>query len=82
MPAVAANKESAVLGGIAIQGEIDIGDQQQIADVIEREDAENDIVHRTHAYQSTDIEHCLAYREFMECVVYGCTEQGLSVGWK
>ena len=71
MTTISANEGCAVFCSIAIEGKEDVGHQQQIANVIERKDAEDNIVNGTHADQSADVKYGLACWQLMEGVIYG-----------
>ena len=80
-----------LLSEIRPEGKVDISRQQHIPHVIEREHAEDDVIERTHARQTAQIQDALAQRQTMVNLVDTAvrkkpkmpgTAKGLSVGWK
>ena len=72
MSAVAADIAGTVVAEIAGEGKDDVDQQQRIADVVEREDAEDDIVDADDCHESQHVEQGLSGCQHAENVVERC----------
>ena len=67
--ALAATETVVRMDAVAPEGEDEIADQQEVADVVEREDAEDDIIDGTDCHKATQIEEGIERGEMVAHIV-------------
>ena len=71
-PTISTDEKRSVFRAIPIERKINIGHQQQIAHIVEAQNAKHDVVDGTDAHQTAGVEDGLGDGQFVENVVASC----------
>ena len=71
-PTISADEKRSVFRAIPIERKINIGHQQQIAHIVEAQNAKHDVVDSADAHQTASVEDGLGDGQFVENVVDSC----------